>query len=333
MTTTKLILATFGAALMLSVAHAQPVLRTTIKTGGSGGAYHGAFCPPLEPVLKGAQFPAYRCTACAQGQPCGSIANIDYLLENPGAIAFSQLDVYAKLAQEKPEIAEKTQVLKQLACEGIWLITKNPVIKDYGDVLGLARRLPFKVASGGSKATFDFLRANDPEGLGRARDQNVDASMGADKVIETVSSNDNDVGMFVQFADPNNANIKLMMEKEGLRVLPVLSRQIARIRVGDQPVYQVQTFELAGGWGSKEVQTTCTPVVIVGSKPAVFKDRADTDDQKDLIEQLNKMGEDALMPKQGSFAALMKKMRKMSDSAMQAAYDKIETSKTRSEKQ
>jgi hypothetical protein len=324
---------TFTVATIATAALAQPVSRSVIKTGGSAGAYHGDFCPPLEPVLKGAQFPGYKCTACVQGQPCGSVANIDYCLANPGAICFSQLDVYAKTALEKPEVAEKLQVLKQVACEGIWIVTKNPVIKDYGDVLGLSRRLPFKVASGGSAATFQFLRKSDPEGLGRAREANIDTSVGADKVIENVSKNDNDVGLFVQFANPNNAIIRSMMNKErGLRVIPVISRSISRIRVGETPVYQVQKFELAGGWGTTEVETTCTPVVILGSKPTMFKDKADADDQRDLIEQFGKVSEDALLPKTGTLAALMKKMRKVSDSAMQAAYDKIEASQKRSEK-
>jgi hypothetical protein len=264
--------------LTATAAWAQgPVSRSVIKTGGEKGAYHTAFCPPLEPVLKGAQFPAYKCTACQQGQPCGSVANIDYLTSNPGAIVFSQLDVYARAVQQRPDLAEKTQVMKQLACEGIWL---------------------------------------------------PDASA----VIAAVAKSDNDVGIFVQFADPSNANIKAMMDPEKkLHVIPVVSRALSRARVAEQPVYQVQSFELAGGWGSKEVQTTCTPVVIVGSKAAAFKDRNDADDQKDLIEQVGKMSEEQLLPKQGGLAALMKKMRKLSDAAMDKTYETIEASRKRME--
>lgn len=328
-----LLLAAIAVAIG-TAALAQPVNRSAVRTGGADGAYHGAFCPPLEPVLRGAQFPAYKCTACKKDEPCGSASNVEYLLANPGAIVFSQLDVYAKLALERREVAESIQVMKQMACEGIWIVTRNPAIKDFGDVLGLARRLPFRVAAGGAKGTFDFIRASDPDGLGKARDQNVDASAGAAAMLTAVSGNENDVGLLVQFADPSNSNIMFMMDPaHKLRVIPVLSRTIARMRVGDTPVYQVQSFELAGGWGTKEMQTTCTPVVILGSRPTVFRDKADQDDQKDLIDQIAKVSEASLLPQQGSIAAILKKARKLSDSAMDAYYEKIEASRKNSEKQ
>ena len=48
-------------------------------------------------------------------------------------------------------------------------MTKNPDLDNYGHVLGLARRIPFVLPAqgSGSAASFAFLQANDPEGLGR----------------------------------------------------------------------------------------------------------------------------------------------------------------------
>jgi hypothetical protein len=54
-------------------------------------------------------------------------------------------------------------------------------------------------------------------------------------ISEVAFSTNGAVGFFVQFADLDNANFKLIIEK-GLKVIPVASREILRIKLNGQTV-------------------------------------------------------------------------------------------------
>lgn len=313
-----LLATTILAATVLSAASAERV--KSIWTGGPAGAYHNTFCPPLEPALAQAQFTGYKCQTSG-----GSVDNITKVLAQPTSIGFVQLDVYARTVAEKPEVAEKTTVIRQLACEGVWMVTKNPRLKNYGDVLGLSRRLPFIVAGGGSKATFEFMQSLDPEGLGRAR--NVDFAKDATEVVNRIKGNADAVGVFVQFADPENGNIKAMMEA-GATVIPVISRELIRAKADGKDVYQVQTFQLASGlFTAKEATTACTPVALVTGNPKLFTERNDLDDQNDLIREVSNLPEASLLPKEGRIASLIKSAKRMSDTALNETLGAIDAAK------
>lgn len=292
--------ATTALTLLVSGAHAAD--SRAIHTGGTGGAYFNTFCPPLVPVLKNAQFMGYQCTASN-----GTVDNINKVLAHPTDIGFVQLDVLARELQAKPELNDKLTLVRQLACEGLWLITKNPRIKDYGDVLGLSRRLPFILPAegSGSAATFEYIKSIDPDGLGRAR--NVRHTKDATAVInEVAAATDGAVGLFVQFADPENPNIKLIGEK-GLTVIPVVSREIIQAKAGGQDVYQIQTFALKSGYFSgKQAAAACTPVAIITGKPESFKDSNDKDNQVDMIKELTTVPEAKLLPQESRIANLIK---------------------------
>src|SRR5688572_20751540 len=259
----KWLLATTALALLAGPALAQ----RSVHTGGEKGAYYGTFCPPIPEALYDKDFKgknAYRC-AISGGTP----DNIKKVLAKPTDVALVQLDVFSNMAAKDPSIAQKLTVIRQIACEGVWFVTKNKTIKDYGDVLGRARRIPFIVAAGGSTGTFDNMQKLDPDGLGRAR--NVSTVDNATAVINKVaSSNEGEIGMFVQFADPENANIKLLMDK-GLTVVPVVSRELLAAKVDGVDVYQVQSFSLKTGmWAGKDAATTCTPIAIITGNPDSF---------------------------------------------------------------
>src|SRR5262249_52455254 len=145
----------------------------------------------------------------------------------------------------------------------------------------------------GSAASFAFLQTNDPEGIGRVPEANKRYVADTTAVLnETASSTSGAVGFFVQFADPENTNIKLMVEKE-LKVIPVVSREILRIRLSGQSIYQLQTFNLKSGGvfvKTTEATTACTPVAIITGTPAAFGgDRDKIDDQKDLIQKVREV--------------------------------------------
>lgn len=307
----------FGAAiviillLVIGMLNANSQARHAIHTGGEGGAYYSVFCPPLPDALNGAYFYGYECTPSK-----GTVDNIDKVLANPTDIGFAQLDVYAQLAKQRPDDFARLTVVRELACEGLWMVTTNEQIDDYGKVLGLARRIPFVLPPDGSgaAATFESIMSIDQDGLGRAR--NVDHAASVDDMLNIVATGDyGEVGFFVQFADPQNANIKAIVEND-LTVLPVVSREMRSQEVDGHRLYKLSEFELESGWLSgQSLKTTCTPAVIFTGNPSAFADPADTADQEDLIAALTEVPADDLLPKEGRLAKLIKATKQLGDKA------------------
>jgi hypothetical protein len=207
MLTLRTLLTTSAATLALG----GPTIAQEAKsifTGGEKGAYHTLFCPPLPAALSNAYFQGYRCTLSR-----GTLENIDRVLKEPTNIGFVQLDVFAAEATKRRDEFKKLTVIRSdIACEGLWMVTKNPDLDNYGHVLGLARRIPFVLPAqgSGSAASFAFLQANDPEGLGRVLETSKSYVADATATISEVASSTNGaVGFFAQFADPDNANFNL----------------------------------------------------------------------------------------------------------------------------
>ena len=301
-----------GAAL------AQDAPPKSINTGGEKGAYHTLFCPPLPVALSNAYFHGYKCTPSK-----GTLENIDRVLKNPTNISFVQFDIHANETIKRAEEFKKLTVIRSdIACEGLWMVTKNPDLNNYGHILALSRRIPFilPAQASGSAASFAFLQANDPEGLGRVPEANKRYVADATAVLnETASSASGAVGFFVQFADPENTNIKLMVEKE-LKVIPVVSREILRIRLSGQSIYQLQTFNLKSGGvfvKTTEATTACTPVAIITGAPEAFGgDRDKVDDQKDLIQKVREVPTDKLLPQESRIAAVIRYAKKLTEQAV-----------------
>jgi len=326
----KMLLGASAATLMLpGNALAQDADPKAINTGGEKGAYHTLFCPPLPPALSNAYFQGYKCTPSK-----GTLENIDRVLRNPTSIGFVQLDTYANEAiKHGDEFKKLTVIRSDIACEGLWMVTKNPDLSNYGHVLGLARRIPFILPpqSSGSAASFAFLQASDPEGLGRVPEANKRYVADATAVLNEVASGTNGaVGFFVQFADPENANIKLMVEK-GLTVIPVASREILRTKLNGQGVYQLQTFTFKSGGvfvKAREETTACTPVAIITGAPGAFgNDRDKVDDQKDLVEKVRNVPAEKLLPQESRIAAVIKYAKKLTEQAVEELVGLVENTR------
>jgi hypothetical protein len=165
MTTVKILAALFVTLTFAGAPQAEESRAQSINTGGEKGAYHTLFCPPLPAALSNEYFQSYKCTPSR-----GTLENIDRVLKNPTSLGFVQLDVYADEATKRPEEFKKLTVIRgDIACEGLWMVTKNPALNNYGHILALSRRIPFVLPAqaSGSAATFAFLQANDGAGLGR----------------------------------------------------------------------------------------------------------------------------------------------------------------------
>jgi hypothetical protein len=326
----NLFLATAFAVGIVASAQAQTIGPRAINTGGPNGAYHGTFCPPLPGVLSNAYFQGYTCTPSA-----GTVQNIQRVLEQPSNIGFAQLDVFAREASLRANDFQRLTIVRtDIACESLFMVTRNPDL-DFGRVLGLSRRIQFVLPAqaSGSVATFNYLRSIDPDGLGRAPDSNISYMRDATEVINRVANgNSGEVGFFVQFADHRNANIRLIVEK-GLRVIPVISREILRARVGEQAVYQAHTVTLSPGgvfgFGGRAMTatTSCTPVALFTGSPAAFQDRNGQDDARDMIQRLAEVNSSALLPRDSAMQAILRSAVRMSQEAVDQAVAGVETAR------
>lgn len=308
-------LVTFAGIAAVALLSQPAFAQHAIYTGSQGGAYNSTFCPPIPNALNNAFFSGYHCQTSG-----GTLDNIKQVITKPSELGFVQMDVMALQAKENPDLMKQISVARSdIACEGLWMVTKNPQLKSYGDVLGYARRIPFILPGqgSGSTASFKFLQSIDPDGLGRAT--NIKYVNDAATVINTVAAgSDLSVGFFVQFADPENANIRLMQDK-GLTIIPVVSREIANAKVADQTLYQVQSFNIkSGGFfaSGEDKVTACTPVAIITGNPEAAKTPNDRDNQKDLIEAIQKVPANQLLPQEPRFAKLISGARRVTGSAL-----------------
>jgi hypothetical protein len=290
---------------------------TSINTSGRYGAYQTLFCDPLVRALKSAYLPGYRCTLSA-----GTMENILRVLKWPTSVSLGQLDMLALEALKRPELLKSITVIRQdFACEGLWMVTRDPELT-FRQISVWARRIPFVLPPQGSgpAASFAFLQLNDPEGLGRGSDANKRYVADATAVInEVASSPDNAVGFFVQFADPENANFRLIAS-QGLSLIPVASDEIQQIKLNGEAVYRTQVFGLRSG----DVKTSCTPVAIITGAPEVFSnDPNKADDQKDLIDRIRKLPAERLLPQPTSFARVVSSAGRYVNDAMRELMDLI----------
>src|SRR5262249_56738477 len=137
---------TIGAA---SAAHDQQA--KAIYTASQFGAYHSSFCPPILVILESAGFHGYSCTPSG-----GTPDNIAKILADPRSLGFVQLDVLARWALGNIEAAKKLVVIRTLACQGLWMVTRNNdmAVVQFGPIGGSSRRLRFAVDSRGPPASF-----------------------------------------------------------------------------------------------------------------------------------------------------------------------------------
>lgn len=287
-----------------------------IHTGGPGGAYYKTFCPPLPKALRDAQFPGYQCVPSE-----GTVANIKAVTQNLADIGFVQLDVYAKMSAEDPNLLKQTTVIRSLACEGLWVVTKNSRIKQYSDIFPVARRITLHLPgqNSGPAATFTFMKTLDPKGIGMIQDRNIRYDNDVSAMLERVANSPNgDIGMFVQFADPENSNIKKMLDLS-LTVIPVQDSVLLNAKVGDKEVYQLQEFKLREGWfAGKSAVTSCTPTAIITGNPEAVTDPVAQADQKDLIAAVG-LPDSALLPLEPRYVTLMNAMKRVSGQALAEA--------------
>jgi hypothetical protein len=326
-----LALASFTAVLLVPIEKLPPAppppplnasLDKRINTAGDNGAYQTQFCPRLLAAVAKVLLRGYWCATSR-----GTVENIDRVLEFPANIGLAQLDILADEAIRRPAELKKIIVIRTDACEGLWMVTRNPGLKTYESVRENASRIRFVLPKdSGSAASFAFLQANDRDRLGRVSDAKKHYMADTTAVLNEVArSNDEAVGFFVQFADPDNANFKLITKSE-LAIVPVISNEILDILQWDgQPVYQQRTFETKSGGVpgmlnlfTRKVTTACTPLTIITGKPEALGSGEDQVDQRDLIKKISEVSKN-LLPQQSRTMAIIIYLRKLAIQAMEEA--------------
>jgi len=292
-----------------------------IYTGGARGAYNGTFCGPLSKELSKAKF-NFKCTLSL-----GSNENIQRVSQNPGDIGFAQFDVFTLHAAKQHPAQPFHVVRSDIARECVFMVTKNKNLLTFGDVAARAGELNFILPpqGSGSASTFDYLRQIDPDGLGRAN--NVSYAQSTDIALKkAVSGDENSVALFVQFPDPNNDRFKLIAKEKGL-FIPVIDRNILRQQIDGQKIYFAQETEVSNGkfWkkGAK-VTTSCTPMVIFTGNPRLMANGDAQLDHTDMINTINDMSADKLLPKQGFFKRAWSKTRALTADATEKMMDAAE---------
>lgn len=295
-----------------------------IHTGGARGAYNGDFCPPLAKELGKAKF-NYKCTLSV-----GSNENIERVMQNREDIGFSQFDVFTLNAAKQAPAQPFHVIRSDIARECLFMVTKNKDLATFGDVAARAGELSFILPpqGSGSASTFDYLRKIDPDGLGRAVDVNYAAT--TDNALKkALAEGSNSIALFVQFPDPNNDRFKLIAKEKGV-FIPVIDRNILRQQIDDQKIYFAQETDVSNGkfWkkGAK-VTTACTPMVIFTGNPQLMSNGDKQLDHKDMINTINDIPADKLLPKQGFFKKAWSKTRSLSAEAAEKMMQAAETAR------
>ena len=311
------VLAAAGLSLAITgVAHAGK-----IHTGGARGAYNGDFCPPLAKELGKAKF-NYKCTLSL-----GSNENIERVMRNAEDIGFSQFDVFTLNASRQFPAQPFHVIRSDIARECLFMVTKNKDLETFGDVAARADELNFILPpqGSGSASTFDYLRKIDPDGLGRAVD--VKYAESTDIALKkALGEGGNSVALFVQFPDPDNDRFKLIAKEKGIFV-PVIDRNILRQQVDEQKIYFAQETDVSNGkfWkAGAKVTTACTPMVIFTGNPRLMSNGDKQLDHKDMINTINDIAADKLLPEKGFFKKAWAKTRALSANATEKILEATE---------
>jgi len=261
----KSIYAALLAGLSLTVGMTGLVTKAQaldLYTGEKTGAYFNEFCPTIKKAAKEKNV----LINCRTSQ--GSLENLDKIIEKPTDFGLAQYDLFSlKYASQSNQLAY-TPIRDDLGKECLFLVTKNKLMKNFGDVAASAPYMNFILPPemSGHAGSFKYLQSIDPTGLGKATKVTYAAST-EDAITSALAQEDN-VTLFVQFPDADNKLFKLVNENGG-HFVPVISREILAQETRGRKVYAAEETGVANPkWheSGKKVVTACTPMVLFTGK-------------------------------------------------------------------
>ena len=205
-------------------------------------------------------------------------------------------------------------------------VTRNKDITNWGELAANAGRLRFILppARSGSAGTFQFLRANDADGLGKAKSV-TNAPSTEDAIREALSADDT-VSLFVQFADPDAEQFALV-GKLGGHIVPVIDRTILRQEVAGKKIYFAQETQVEDAqWtkSGKKIVTACTPLVIFTGQPERVSGEQARKDHADLIRTVAALKSGSLLPEETLFQRLVKRSKELSATSTEKVLEATE---------
>lgn len=318
----SVILPLAAAALAALVA---PAGADQINTAGETDAYHASFCPLLAGQLKLAQFD-YRCTPST-----GTRENMDRIAANPHQLGYGQLDVFALESRRVKAESAFTIVRQDDVRECVLAVTRNKQVSNWGELTAYAGSLRFILppAASDSGGTFQFLRAIDPNGLGRAK--SVTHAASAEDAIRQALSADDTVSLLVQFPDPDSARLELVRQLGG-HLVPVIDRTILRQDLGGRKIFFAQEIEIENaGWikSARKMVTVCTPHVVFTGNPDRVQGEHARKDHEDLIRTVVAIKPAVLLPEASFLQHALKRTKELSASSTERALELTEEARAK----
>jgi hypothetical protein len=288
-----------------------PADANRINTGTADGPYQRHFCAVLAQQLKFAQFDF----ACAPS--AGTRETIERVLADPRQLGYAQLDAFALGARELKAEAALSIVRHDDVRQCLYAVSRNQQLTNWGELAANARhlRIILPAADSDSASSFQFLRAIDPEGLGKVAEVRHTPSI--ESAIREGLSAEDTVSLFVQFPDPDSAHFALVQELGG-HVVPVIDRAILRQEALGKKIYFAQETQVENPqWikSARRIVTACTPVLIfTGTADRVAGDKA-RKDHEDLIRTIGALNAGALLPEESLFSKLLKRSKELTASS------------------
>jgi len=310
--------ATLAAALATALATAlAPASAGRINTGDPTGAYHADLCPLLSGQLRLARLD-YACAASS-----GTRENMGRVAVDPRQLGYAHLDVFlleSRLGDARPFTLVRQDDMR--AC--LFAVTRNKQLSSWEAIGAQAGSLRFVLppeASDGA-TTFSFLRAIDPEGLGRAT--NVTYAGSEAEAIGQALSDDDAVSLIVHLPDPDSAPLALARSLGG-RLLPVIDRTILRRAIDDRKIYFPHEVEVeSASWtrSARKLVTACTPLVVFTGSPERIAGAPARKDHEDLIRTVGSI--ETLIPEVSMLGRALKRTRELTASGAEPLLDLAE---------
>jgi len=317
--------------LGISLASVSSFAQVKIYTGGPQGAYFGQLAPKLQEVLKR----KYITTLLVNS--AGSIENLTKVLDpqSPQAgrdIGMSQGDAIAVYLRDNPTAEEQIEIIRgDFGYECLFAVVRKDTfdrgITDwlaYAEVSSRIRLVTAERASGAA-ATLKVIMPLHPRTKNALESGKVVFNQnGAGAAVNEVINNTADMAFFVQLADVGNALFKTINDNN-LKIIPVISREIIRQKVGEQSLYipkeniEVKAGSWAGLGSATTVTTSCTPVTYFTGKADHFRiTGADRDDHDDMIKTIKAANASDLVPADGAWSKFLKGAKTMSEAGLEA---------------
>jgi len=291
-----------ATVVVAGIALAGTASAQNIYTGGKAGAYFGTLCPGL---LEGLRTEGFTPT-CVES--AGSLDNIQRLLADPTGVAMVQTDAFANWAAANPEEAKKIVAIRSdLASEGVYFVSRN--VQEFSEVVRIITRIKVVLPpqTSGAAQTWENLKKILPQVFTKVSPSQVTYAENAAKAVEMALANANTIALFVQLPDPSNEIFKTIVEKKGY-FIPLAARAILAQKVGDQPVYTLETRPVTKAGvitNAVEVTTVATPIMLITQATENVPESGNARvNHEDLIKIVKGTPKDKLLPKSGATVSL-----------------------------